>query len=268
MTPAPLFDEIAAKPVFSLTADQDWAPDWALAQTLELVAKANVPLHLFATNASPSLRSGNQPGLTFGIHPNFLPGSTHGAGTDEIIESCLAVVPDATTFRSHGFFDNTPVLRNLAARGFTADSNVLTFLQPGLVPIVLGTGLLRFPVFFEDDVFLDLGGPDLDLTQCLDLLASPGLKIFNVHPSLVALNVPSVQYYDERRPVLYGSSGKPEYHGGRGVATLLSELVSAVRESGFDFTPFPELVAAAYSSLRTAFPDGLYGWPGVRSGGA
>jgi len=259
-----LFEEIASRPLFSITADQDWAPDWALSKTLELVDANRVPLHLFATNDSASLHRRLPPQTTLGIHPNFLPGSTHGVDADAVIESCLAVVPGATTFRSHAFFDSTPVLRNLAARGFTADSNLLAFLQPGLVPIVLGAaGLLRFPVFFEDDVFLELGGPELELRQCTELLRTPGLKIFNVHPSLVALNAPSVAYYDAQRPALFDSLGAPLTHGGRGVATLLEELVASVRDSGFEFTPFPQLVAEAYRMLRSALPGGLYDWPGL-----
>jgi len=265
VTPAMPFAELTSRPVFSLTADQDWAPDWALAEMLELLEASGVPLHLFVTNDSPSLHGRRAPELTRGIHPNFLPGSTQGADTDEIIESCLSLVPDATTFRCHGYFDNTRIVWNLAARGFTADSNLLSFLQPGLSPIVHGAGVVRFPVFFEDDVFLDLGGPDLDLTQCADLLASPGLKIIDFHPSLVALNAPSVGYYDAQRPALFRAAGRPQRHDGRGAATLLTELVAAVHDRGFEFTPFPELAADAYRALEAAFPDGLYRWPRANS---
>jgi hypothetical protein len=262
--PASLFDEILSGPVFSLTADQDWAPDWALSDMLALLDAAGVPLHLFVTNESASVRG--SAGLTLGIHPNFLPGSTHGANVDEVVESCLSLVPDANTFRCHGYFDNTRIVWNLAARGFIADSNLLSFLQPGLGPIVHGAGVLRFPVFFEDDVFLDLGGPDLDLTQCLDLLWSPGLKILTFHPALVAINAPSVGYYDAQRPALFGEAGdRPQRHGGRGAATLMTEIVQAVFDRGFAFTPFPKVVADAYLAFESAFPNGIYGWPGSRS---
>jgi len=124
--------------------------------------------------------------------------------------------------------------------------------------------VLRFPVFFEDDVFLDLGGPDLDLTQCLDLLWSPGLKILDFHPALVAINAPSVGHYDAQRPALFGAAGRPQRHGGRGAATLMTELVGAVLDRGFAFTPFPKVVADAHLALERAFPDGLYRWPGMR----
>jgi hypothetical protein len=260
------FEEFLAGPVFSLTADQDWAPEWALAEMLDLLDASGVPLHLFATNESPLLgRRGRSGQLTLGIHPNFQAGSTHGSDADAVIESCLSLVPDATTFRCHGFVESTRVVWKLAARGFTADSNILSFLQPGLSPIVRGAGGLSFPVFFEDDVFLDLGGPELDLSQCLDLLWSPGLKILNFHPSLVGLNAPSVDYYDAHRTALFGSGARPQRHDGRGVATMLSELVSAVHDRGFHFTPYPQLVADAYRTLENAVPHGLYRWPGTPS---
>lgn len=263
---ASLFEEIATRPVFSVTADQDWAPDWALAQMLELFDASAVPLHLFVTNESPSMRADRLAELTLGIHPNFLPGSTQGDDADEVIESCLSIVPAATTFRCHGFIDSTRIVWNLADRGFTADSNLLSFLQPGLVPIVHGAGVLRLPVFFEDDVFLDLGRPDLELSQCLELLPTPGLKILNFHPSLVALNAPSVEYYDEQRPALFGDGGSARRHNGRGVATMLGELIAAVKDAGFHFTPFPQVVADAYKALQSSLPNGLYNWPGLRSG--
>lgn len=231
---------------------------------LELFDASGVSLHLFVTNESPAMRADRPAELTLGIHPNFLPGSTQGNDTDEVIESCLSIVPAATTFRCHGFIDSTRIVWNLADRGFIADSNLLSFLQPGLVPIVHGAGVLRLPVFFEDDVFLDLGRADLDLKQCLELLQSPGLKILNFHPALVALNAPSIEYYDQQRPALFGGDGRPRRYDGRGVATLLSELITAVKDCGFHFTPFPQLVDEAYKALHGSLPDGLYRWPGRR----
>jgi hypothetical protein len=258
------FAEFLDGPIFVLTGDQDWAPDWALSAMLEIVAAHDVPLHLFVTNESPALASRRPTNMTTGIHPNFMAGSTHGTSAEAIIDFCLGLVPDANTFRSHAFSENSHILLNLASRGFVADSNLVTFLQPRLVPVIHGAGLLRFPVFLEDDVFLWWASPDLQLTALTSLLFSPGLKVFNFHPSLVGINTPSVDYTDLRRPLLYGSADAQtpiEPYAGRGVATLLVDLIDAIRGAGFDFTPFPQLVSRARACLDRGLPDGLYRWP-------
>jgi hypothetical protein len=257
------FAELLEEPTFVLTSDQDWAPDWALSALLEIVATREVPLHLFVTNESESLRERRPANMTLGIHPNFLPGSTQGGAVGEIIDFCMGIVPDATTFRSHSIAENNHILLDLAGRGFLADSNLVTFLQPGLTPIVHGTGLLRLPVFFEDDVFLWWATPELQTSALPSLLLSPGLKVLNFHPALVGINAPSVDYFETLRPVLFGSSQARRVapYDGPGAGTLLVEIIDTVRRGGFDFISFPQLVARAQACLRRAFPDGLYRWP-------
>lgn len=253
-----LFESFLDQPVFALTSDQDWAPDWALESLLGVTVEQGLPLHVFVTNASPALES-ERADLTLGIHPNFQPGSSHGEGADDVIRACLDLVPAASTFRTHGYFENTAVLRKLVAQGLRADSNLLTFLQPGLRPLLHGTGLLRFPVVFEDDVFLEWAGPDLSLAQASELLLTPGLKVLNFHPALVGLNAPSVEYYDRMRPALRSGSPVAAYEG-RGAKTILLELIHEVTTDGFRFISFPSLVDQALTSVEEFLPGGLYGW--------
>lgn len=253
------FPELASKPTFVLTGDQDWAPDWALTAMLALAETEDIPFHLFVTNPSPSIAQQPAADLTLGIHPNFLPSSTHGTSDDAVIDSCQALVPGAKSFRCHAFCENTHIVRKLVARGFIADSNLIAFLQPGLVPIVHGAGLLRFPVFLEDDVFLQWASSDLDICQATRFLCTPGIKILNFHPSLVALNAPSFAYYDAQREMLAGpEDARAERFEGRGVETILRSVIAAVRQAGYEFTSFPALVDAAYSEV----PEDLYSWPG------
>ncbi len=256
------FSEFLVKPIFVLTSDLDWAPDWALRAMFEIVATHDVPLHLFVTNASEALRE-RPARVTLGIHPNFLANSTQGRTVDEVIDFCQALVPDADTFRTHSISENSHILLALAGRGFIADSNLVTFLQPGLAPMVHGAGLLRFPIFFEDDVFLWWAAPELRPAALASLLLCPGLKVLNFHPALVAINAPSIAYYDAQRSALFSSSKarQVEPYAKRGVATLLVELIDAVRGGGFDFIPFPQLIVRAQECLSRTFPDGLYRWP-------
>jgi hypothetical protein len=251
------FDE----PVFVVTADQDWAPDWALEVLLDETVGRGVPLHLFVTNASDLVtKASTLPGFTTGIHPNFLAGSSHGSTADDVIRHCLALVPAATTFRCHCFFESTPVLGKLFASGLTVDSNLGLFAQPGLVPLQHCTGLLRFPVFFEDDVFFNLAGPELDLGPLRRRLLAPGLKVVNVHPSLVGLNAPSGAYYDGQRGALFAGVGTPVVHGGRGTRVVLRELIDTVLEAGHRFESFQAIADECSTQIAGAREPGLYDW--------
>ena len=49
-------------------------------------------------------------------------------------------------------------MRGLAARGVKYDSNVCLYLQPDLAPLHHWTGIVRFPVFWEDDIHWLRGG--------------------------------------------------------------------------------------------------------------
>lgn len=244
-----------------LTADQDWAPDWALEVMLDLAAVAEVPLHLFVTNESPALSAAQSTSVSLGIHPNFLPGSSHGKTEDEIILNCLRLVPGATSFRCHAHHENSRILSKLVEYGLVAGSNPLCFLQPGLLPLIQGTGLLRFPVVLEDDIFLRWAQPSLDITLALRLMLTPGIKVLDFHPALVALNAPSLDYYNLRRDCLYGrSERRDDRYPGRGVATVLAELIEAVKAAGHRFVSFTSLVDRAYTALMAEFPTGLYDW--------
>ena len=50
-----LWGRVGSEPVFVLTSDQDWAPEWAIATFLEKVKKWGQPLHVFRTNPSAAL---------------------------------------------------------------------------------------------------------------------------------------------------------------------------------------------------------------------
>lgn len=249
------------EPVFVLTGDQDWAPDWALQAMLDETIGAGVPLHLFVTNRSPVLDTANDPALTRGIHPNFLPGSSHGGTPEAVIAHCLELVDRPTTVRCHSFFENTPVLGKLFANGLRADSNLGLFGQGGLVPLIHCTGLLRFPVFFEDDVFFNLADGALSLEPLRSALFSPGLKILNFHPSLVGLNAPSQGHYDAARSELFGPASGPHLEfGGRGTRTILRELVAMIRAGGASFVSFESLAREVLAGLERTRGMTLYEW--------
>ena len=141
--------------MFVLTSDQDWAPEWAIERFVSEVRGYHLPLHIFRTNPSSTLDAVAKEGwIEQGWHPN-LPGSSHGDTIAAVISYCRKHFPGATTVRTHCFAEDTHQWTALAKAGIVADSQVVTFFQGHLLPLVHWTGILRFPVYFEDDVFFD-----------------------------------------------------------------------------------------------------------------
>lgn len=183
-------------PVFCLTADTDWASDWAIADLLGLAGEYGIRPTLFATHRSPAILAfANEHPQDLGLHPNFLPDSTHGAGESDVVEHLRGLFPKAETYRAHCFFDHTRLQRRFWDFGFRYDSNLCLFLQPQLVPLRLSSGLVRFPVFWEDDVHWAWNNGDWSLDTFLPHFLTPGLKILNVHPFFIAANLPGEKYY-------------------------------------------------------------------------
>ena len=177
-----------------LSFDQDWAPAWATLAVLERLESAGVPGTFFCTNECPSLARLRASALVeLGWHPNFLPGSSHGASFEEVLDAMEALVPGARGARAHALMRGTPLLLAYRDRGLVYDASDIHDGVSGLEPFVSWTGLVRLPIFFEDDVHLQRGLPCR--IENLDL-GSVGLKVFNLHPVLVALNASSPEAYE------------------------------------------------------------------------
>jgi hypothetical protein len=197
-----------------------------------------VPLTPFLTHRSDYLASrfGMRDFISsgdVGLHPNFLPGSTHGATVDEVITATKALWPDAVSFRSHCFYDDTRMLRKMAASGFRYDSNLFAFLQPMLAPLRTVADTVRLPVFWEDDVHSGVGLP-WEIGGLRAAFEGPGLKIVNVHPVRVALNVPSEEFAESHRSLGAAADvdARAEAHRGRGTRTFLAELLAHATSGG------------------------------------
>jgi hypothetical protein len=209
------------------TTDIEWSPDWAIRDLYELADEHGVPLTPFLTHRSPYLaqRLMEDNAADVGLHPNFLPGSTHGSTVDEVITTTKALWPDAVSFRSHCFYDDTRMLRRMAERGFRYDSNLFAFLQPMLAPLRTVAETVRLPVFWEDDVHSGVGLP-WEIGSLRASFDGPGLKIVIVHPVRVALNVPDEGFAASHRRLDsdLDVDARAEAHRGKGTRTFLAEL--------------------------------------------
>jgi len=262
--PADAFDPyLSEQPAFCFTTDIEWAPDWAIADLFALADAYGVRLTPFITHRSDYLwqrLTGSPEAAGAGVHPNFLPGSTHGDTVSAVIDHVTGLWPSARSFRSHCFYDETRMNRQMADRGFRYDSNLCAFLQPGLVPLRTATPIIRFPVFWEDDVHSAFGMP-WTIAAIQPALRSPGLKIFNVHPPRVAWNVPDETFHQTRRRLQDAPMDQQvrphEAHRGPGTRTLLEALFSYAQTNGHPTVGLDDLYRQAVDrGVPRASPPG------------
>jgi len=178
-----------SQPVYCFTSDIDWAAEDALTIQQRIFDKYDIKATYFVTHESPLIRKWHREGrIDIGIHPNFLPGSSHGDTFEQVIDTVMKLVPDARCFRAHGCFDVTPITHALVRRGLLYDSNLVTNLQQDLRPIEHESGLWRFPVFYEDGTHFEWRR-SWDFSEYKNLFSQPGLKVISTHPMITALNV-------------------------------------------------------------------------------
>lgn len=191
-----------------LTLDIDWAPDWMVADAADRLAGAGVRATWFATHASPVLRDlRSEPLFEVGIHPNFLPGSSHGASAAEVLAHMRELVPGARSVRTHSLFQSERHSQLLVEDfGLRTDCSQLLLGASHVAPHRLrfspdGPWLTRVPHVFQDNMAMHAG-----LSWRFDEPGyhTPGLKVFDFHPVHLALNSPDFGTYARLK-----ESGKP-----------------------------------------------------------
>jgi len=170
--------------IYCFTADIDWATELAISRMLDVFDEYQIPLTPFITHSSEVINVAYRHLKEHvGLHPNFLSKSTHLENGKNAIDFCKALWPCSKFYRAHSFFDSYSNALLFKEKGFEYDSNSIEFLRPYCSPYKHGSGLIRFPVFWEDDIFRR-NGFEFKTNSILGELQTPGLKIFNFHPTL------------------------------------------------------------------------------------
>ncbi len=230
----------------AITIDIDWVPDFIIDDVASRLVAAGVRATWFVTHASPAIdRLRHHPALfELGIHPNFLPNSSHGAVPAEVLAHCMRLVPDARSMRTHSLVQSTPLLIDVVTlTPVRIDASLYVpgqdGLRPSLLPVPGGT-LTRLPFCWEDDLEMYQREPNWDVAS--HLAAQRGLRIVNFHPVHIALNSAALAPYGE-----------------------LKRLTPRLQ----DATPacVHSLVNRSSAGTGTAF-DGLLSWLSVRGGGS
>lgn len=175
--------------VFSL--DVDWAPDCVLEWALAQFTKRSLPVTVFATHATALLN--NPPdGVEVGIHPDFFRNPDH----EQHIHELMALYPEAKGVRSHGLFEYSNLINCYRRCGLTWDSSQLLYRCDHIRPYRHPSGLIRLPIYWEDDDYFS-DNPDWNIEHLH--LDTPGVKCFDFHPIHLYLNSVSGEQYRKAR---------------------------------------------------------------------
>ncbi|CAN7370736.1 hypothetical protein LJR042_002238 [Microbacterium maritypicum] len=233
-----------------LTVDVDWAPDWAMKQLLDVLVEAETPSTWFVTHESPMLDVLREhPTLVeIGVHPNFLPGSSHGESPEEVISECLRFAPEARTMRTHCLVQSTPILQTVVdASPISVDASVylrdLSGVSPSTLPLDHGRSLTRFAYVWEDDLEFFAEEPRWDGPRFItDRGTSDEITIIDVHPIHFALNSASVGPYERLKAALGNmrnvtEADAAEFRGtAPGARTFIQSMLEAKNTLDAEFT--------------------------------
>ncbi|SDK52695.1 hypothetical protein SAMN05660337_0727 [Maridesulfovibrio ferrireducens] len=230
-------------PQYCITLDTDWASDVAVEYTIELINGFGIKPTVFATNASEVVSKYASEGkIEVGLHPNFLPNSTHGDDYLTVIDTLFEMFPEANTFRAHAYFENSLISREFYKRGIKYDANLCLYLQEGLTPLRHESGLLRFPTFLEDGVHLFYYKNKCLSDNVKKLFFTDGLKILNFHPTSIFFNIGTLDVYDKYKSLKDITSEHLNLAcDGYGAKTLLTETINLIKAKGWDFYSLNEL---------------------------
>lgn len=187
----------------AITFDMDWAPECAIRHVVDMLLKKNISSTWFITHDSASLKTMRKNPKLFelGIHPNFYPGSSHGETEEEVMETCLKMVPEARSMRAHGLWMTSGII-DFAMQKTPIEIDVSTFmpgassLEPALFQWHRGA-IWKVPYFWEDDLEFSQPHPQWDIDTKMP--ERGGLAIFNFHPIHIYLNTANHEEYAKVR---------------------------------------------------------------------
>jgi hypothetical protein len=190
--------QYTADDAVAITFDVDWAPDWCVQICYDLCKSAGCGATFFATHDSKVIRSiAHDEMFEVGIHPNFAPDSTQGSNRHEVLNYCTKLFPNATSMRTHRLIQSTALFIELSQNypKIQNDVSILCPFQPNLSSFLFytshtDTSIVRIPYFWEDDIAAYEPSWDWKL-----FTLRPGMKIFNFHPTFVALNTNTMDPY-------------------------------------------------------------------------
>ena len=222
---------VEKRKTIALTFDADWAPDYVLQHLFSLLNRHGIRATFFLTNPIEIEIPSN---IEIGIHPDFRMTSPQGSDYNSIIDQMLTWFPNAGGVRNHCWHWDDSLYELFPAKGIEYDSSLFLPLHPGLLPTTAYGKLIRFPVWWTDNLHLYE-------KFALDRVSIPrfdtnGLKVMIFHPLKVYLN-PSSFDAGKKSSILPTTNPTQEQleslrNPGVGLDTFFNELCSYLTQNG------------------------------------
>ncbi len=218
--------------VIVITVDIDWAPRECINDALDLLKKFNISPTIFATD---NITSEFIADYDHGIHPNFTGPAQDADDIKSTISDCINNFPHAQGIRAHALVfstrhqfavrDNFPQIKYM--------SNHYIGGQTGLNPYMAESMLPELPIFFMDNLWLEMNGK-FDIQKIMDLTSRPGLKVFDFHPYHLYINSLSPGHYTEARPHYHDAEKLIDFRReGDGARKMFLSIMEAIKENGW-----------------------------------
>ncbi|NUO81979.1 hypothetical protein HUU05_18045 [candidate division KSB1 bacterium] len=208
-----------------LTMDTDWCPEEVLQFALALLQKHALPCTIFATGRYAALENRDPTRIEIGLHPNF--NEAKLAQYESKLNELLALYPHALGVASHAMMSSTPLLELFKRAGLQYDRNLLFYKQTQARAFYHYNGLLRLPIFWEDDIWFS-HEPEVPFAAA-PLLEERFHYLYNFHPVHLYLNTASAAHYASCKPYYRDPAKLREVrHAGYGVHSYFMDLIEFI----------------------------------------
>lgn len=230
------------KPVYCFTTDIDWASEAVISRFFKQIPFEKLKITAFVTHSSQCIEhlvAENK--IDRGIHPFFLPGSSHGDNFKQIIETCRSFAPEAEVTRSHRLFNVSDTAHLLHENfGFNYSSNAIHTLSKDIKPYLHESMMIDLPIFWEEGtaMYNKLG---LSINPFVQYFNSPGLKIISFHPMNIVFNTPEISWMRAIKDSLSREAFNDinddtidkQKNNNRGITNAVMEIINLVEQKNY-----------------------------------
>ena len=206
-----------------LTLDTDWAPEHILEALYSELSSSGAAFTLFCTHESAAIRKFAQlRQCEIALHPNFLVDRSE----DAVLSDLAKLFPGTKGIRNHVLYYHSRLAALLHKQGLEFISNHVRFLNSHLEPYYDWTGLVQFPIYWEDDIHCTYFDKRFELNMLK--LETPGLKVFNFHPVHWYLNTNDMpMYFNAKVDLKEPAKAAKHQNSGKGIRTLFDGVLKS-----------------------------------------
>jgi hypothetical protein len=235
-----------------VTIDIDFAPDFMIADTIELLERWSCAASIFVTHGGHYIQEIERNNLfEVGLHPNLMAGSTQpGESNGKKIEELKNIVKGPISNKFHVLGYSYRDLTLLGQLGIEFDCSMCYYETPFMLPTYhQDIDLVLAPYWWEDGLTLSMGRP---LTLNKTALQEPGLKILTFHPLDLYMNTSTFKH----RNKIKGLRGSITDLKKKDVALLRNQTFRGTRDCFIDLMRYAsshDVDFVTCKELNTAF---------------